>query len=268
MLAVQGEALPFIAHYTEDGVDKTGLTVTVNVYRLAKADMTKSDLVTDGACSEIADGAYRYLLASGSNNADGVYLAIFYTATDTVDQQNIPAAWFVGYGNLPSIADILTDTGTTLPAEINAVDTDVWTYSSRTLTQSATSITSSVSGSSITDVRGDTWSIEITDLTLDSNKQQFAIKNSASDTDAEALLLVDSDTGLLYLNGSSDVTAGNATLSLAGTTLTLTVAASVTAQLDRGTFSYGIQGVAADGTASESYGGTFTITADVVRATS
>jgi hypothetical protein len=52
-----------------------------------------------------------------------------------------------------------------------------------------------------------------------------------------------------------------------GTTLTVTVDASITAQLPTGNHHYGIQSVTAAGVVAESYGGTFTITADTVRAT-
>jgi hypothetical protein len=125
-----------------------------------------------------------------------------------------------------------------------------------------------VSGSSITDVRGSSWSIEITDLTLDSNKQQFMIKRRTQDADADALLLVDSATGLKTLNGvSTGLTAADATLVYVGTTLTLTVKASVTALLPVGVWKYGVQYVTAAGLVEEPYGGNFTISADVVRLT-
>jgi hypothetical protein len=164
------------------------------------------------------------------------------------------------------VDDILVDTATTLPAEINGVHTEVWSSTDRTLTQSATSVTSSVSGSEITDVRGDSWSIDVTGLTLDANKQQFSIKRYSSDADTAALLLVDSATGLLYLNGAAG-TAGDGSLVYAGTTLTITVKASATAQLPTGTFHYGIQSVSAAGSVNEAYGGDFVIQDDYVRAT-
>jgi len=174
--------------------------------------------------------------------------------------------------NLPAITtDWLTAAGVKADAvtKIQAgIPANVWANSDRTLTQSATSIISAVTGSSISDVRGSSWSIEITDLTLDANKQQFMIKRNDKEPDSTALLLVDSETGLLTLNGvSSGLTAADATLVYAGTTLTLTVKASVTAQLPEGTLRYGVQYVTAAGLVEEPYGGNFTITADVVRLT-
>jgi hypothetical protein len=130
----------------------------------------------------------------------------------------------------------------------------------------ATSITAAVSGSSITDIRGDTWVIDVTNLTLDSNQIQFAIKRRASDSDDNALLLIDKTTGLLRLNGAAG-TASDGTLAYAGTTLTITVKAGATAQLPVGGFVYGIQSITAAGAVSEPYGGLFVISADAVRTT-
>lgn len=164
-----------------------------------------------------------------------------------------------------------SDTLKTLSDEIAAISAggataeEVWEYTSRTLTQTATSISAAVSGSTITDVRGDTWSIPITDLTLDANKQQFVVKRNVQDADTASLLFVDSATGLIYINGAAG-TASDASLVYAGTTLTLTVKPGATAQLPVGTFHYGIQSVTAAGAVEEPYGGIFTISGDYVRA--
>ncbi len=148
---------------------------------------------------------------------------------------------------------------------------DIWTSPSRTLTQAATSITAAVSGSSITDIRGNSWSISVTDLTLSGTIHQFAIKRHASQPDADAILFIDTATGLITVNGAAVVDAAQAGLDYTGTTLTITVDAEITAQLPAGSYVYGIQTVSQDSastTVSELYSGVFTITADVVRATS
>ena len=90
----QGNSVIFYAHYTEGGVSKTGLTVTIDVYEIAR-DGTKAQVGTDAACTEIGDGLYRYLLASGSVDAAAEYVGVFHTATTTVDCQDIPAIWVI-----------------------------------------------------------------------------------------------------------------------------------------------------------------------------
>jgi len=274
----QGNSVIYYAHYTEGGVNKTGLTVTIDVYEVIR-DGTATLVVNDGACTEIGAGLYRYLLASGTVDAAAEYVAVFHTATETVDAQDIPAIWVIDRAGTEKLDDGVTladdaitsakfDESTAYPlksADTGATAEEVWEYTSRTLTQTATSISAAVSGSTITDVRGDTWSIPITDLTLDANKQQFVVKRNVQDADTASLLFVDSATGLIYINGAAG-TASDATLVYAGTTLTLTVKPGATAQLPVGTFHYGIQSVTAAGAVEEPYGGIFTISGDYVRA--
>jgi len=257
MLEVQGNSIIFYSHYTTDGVGEAGLTVTITVYEILR-DGTKTEIVSDGACTEIGDGLYRYLLASGSVDAAAEYIAVFHTETDTVDQQDIPAMWVIDRANVEDIDDILTDIG--------AAAQEVWEYASRTLTMTATEIASAVSGSNISAVRGNTWTLVIPDLTLDDNDIQFVLKVDKKHTDAKALLFIDK-TGLLILDGN-EATLADATLTYVGTTLTITIEASVTAQLPAGSFDYGIQSISAAGVVLEPYMGTLTVIADTARATS
>lgn len=98
----------FYAFFVESKVGKTGLTVTVDVYR------NGSEIVTAGSATEVGDGLYKYELASGSNNVEGECICVFKTATTSVDQQHLPALWVVnkaGVENLTGdLATILADT--------------------------------------------------------------------------------------------------------------------------------------------------------------
>ena len=124
MLECIDRSIIFYAHYTEDGASDTGLTVTVDVWEVAR-NGTATEIVTGGATTEIGDGIYRYLLSAGSVDAEAEYIAVFKTADSDTDQQHIPAMWVINRANVEDIDDILTDTGTTLPTEINAVHDDV-----------------------------------------------------------------------------------------------------------------------------------------------
>lgn len=160
------------------------------------------------------------------------------------------------------------DTGATAIARVGADSDTLETLSDQMdgiATWSAAAISASYTAGAISEIRGSSWSIPMTDLTLDANKQQFVIKRNVQDADTAALLFVDSATGLIYINGAAG-TAGDATLVYAGTTLTLTVKPGATAQLPVGTFHYGIQSVTAAGAVEEPYGGIFTISGDYVRA--
>lgn len=66
-------------------------------------DRTGTALVTAQAVTEIGSGLYRYTLASGSNTAEGEYLAVFSTSDTTVDQKDIPALWIVSKGGIENL---------------------------------------------------------------------------------------------------------------------------------------------------------------------
>lgn len=105
MLSPTNQAIRFYAHYTESKVGKTGLTVTVDVYR------GTTQIVTDGAATEIGGGLYTYQLAAGSTGSAEGYTAVFKTATTSVDQQHIPALWVVGEGQSAGLSAAAGATG-------------------------------------------------------------------------------------------------------------------------------------------------------------
>ena len=149
---------------------------------------------------------------------------------------------------------------------------EVWENPERTLTMTAPEIIASVSGSNITQVRGNSWGFDIPNVTLYTHKQQFAIKKNSGDTDDEALFFVDSVSGLLVLNGVVITDpADRALASLVYTDAThkarVTVDPSISAQLAAKERDWGLQSVnTTTGAVTEPYMGTFNITADIVRA--
>jgi len=143
----------------------------------------------------------------------------------------------------------------------------------------AADITDALTGANISRRRGDTWSIEITglgDLT-DQDKLWLTVKELDDEEadDADALLQITEGDGLLVLNRSSDVTDTDASITIdddAAGDITVAVAASVTAQLPRGTYRYDLQKLEDEDEATENTEtiaeGQFTISADVTRSTS
>jgi len=93
MIAQKGTAIDFYAFYTKFGLGVTGLTVTVDVYR------NGTEILSAQATTEKGDGLYYYQMASGSNTAAGVYIAIFKTAGD-VDTPHLAHGWAVNTTNL------------------------------------------------------------------------------------------------------------------------------------------------------------------------
>lgn len=99
MIEQVSNSIEFAAFFVESKVGKTGLTVTVDIYRGATA------IVTGASATEIGGGLYRYVLASGSTGTAGNYYAIFKTATTTVDAQHIAGVWTVGVAGVEYLDD-------------------------------------------------------------------------------------------------------------------------------------------------------------------
>lgn len=117
MLEQIANAITFAGHFTESKLGKTGLTVTVDVYR----DTTQ--VVTGGSATEVGGGLYKYALASGSVTTEANYYAIFKTATTSVDQQHIPALWVVGTAGVEHLDAAIS----ACAAASTALSTATWT---------------------------------------------------------------------------------------------------------------------------------------------
>lgn len=102
--------LLFYAMYTTSKTGTTGLTVTIDIHRITRSSGATSEVVTGGSATELGDGIYLYRLA-GANPELYDYIAIFKTATTTVDQRDIPALWTLfGMDSDGGIADPLLNT--------------------------------------------------------------------------------------------------------------------------------------------------------------
>ena len=261
-----------VAHIKDSDGRSLNLTEmpTITAYNIA----TEAAIATPAASLvNLAIGLYKVKIT-----LDDITKVSFKVVPHVDDQSAVADIAMLDDGVVHAADEILTDTGTTLPATITAQTTALQGADGDTLetlsdqmdavqTWTATNIAASVTGGSISQIRGDSWSIAIPDLTLDSNKIQFAIKLRQGQADAESILFIDSD-GLQYVNGAAatDDDRTKASLSYVGTTLTVTVHPSITDDIAAGSYFYGIQSITAGGTVLEPYGGAFTVTADTVRA--
>jgi hypothetical protein len=159
----------------------------------------------------------------------------------------------------------------TLPA-------DVWSYSSRTLTQSAASVAAAVDGDRISITRGDSLSASITGLGSIANytKLWFTVKRERNDADTAAILQVvltnpaAGTDGLLYLNGAAATAAqGSITVDdAAAGDITIAVDEVATAQLADSSCVYDVQVRRSTGAVNTLTEGECDINADISRATS
>lgn len=79
-------ALTFEFAFSSNGVAADGLTVTADIRNPAG-----TEVVTDGSCTAIGDGRYRYSMSSALNVALGNYSALGKCSDTALDQQHIPA---------------------------------------------------------------------------------------------------------------------------------------------------------------------------------
>lgn len=100
-------SIRFIAFYTNDGIGKTGLTVTSDVWNPAG-----SQVASVASATEIGGGFYRYDLDSGSVGSVGEYISVFKT-DGTVDQKHIPALWIVGRAGVENLDATISSRATT-----------------------------------------------------------------------------------------------------------------------------------------------------------
>lgn len=218
MLEQIGNALNFYAYFTYSKIGKTGLTVTVDVYKV-DVNLTSTKIISAVAATEIGGGLYGYKLASGNVTVEGEYIAIFKTASAYTDVREIPAIWTVGKAGvelldaaissrsvfdpdvdpivfpgsvevsgidaatLEDVAEATWDYSVRSLTDIGApVAADFWAYPTRTLTQPTLHFSRASSINAITLLRGDTLDLELSGLgeiiELDTDEIWFTVKAS------------------------------------------------------------------------------------------
>jgi len=141
-----GVALTFYAFYVATKQGVTGLTVTVDVWRV-NTSASPTQVVTAGSATAVGGGLYLYQLASASVTVEGEYVAIFKTTSSTPDQQHIPAIWVVSKAGTEyldaSVASRLPTASYTAPSSVTSLQADVTTILGRTDVATSTRLASS-----------------------------------------------------------------------------------------------------------------------------
>jgi hypothetical protein len=152
--------------------------------------------------------------------------------------QSIPI--FMDTGDvLKAYIDGLAGDTTTPDVYVDWFEDNCWESESRTLTQAAASVVTTVSGSAITVTRGDTLSATLTGLSANTGyvSIDFSVKTAKTDDDSVALIRIRKNAsgltdGLLYINCASADTAANGSITVnSSTSITIALAAVETAKL-------------------------------------
>lgn len=212
------------AIFTQNSGDPaTGLTLAdIDLYLYRRA-------ISSGAVTMVWDGVNPTEEVGG-----GIYTRS-YSSEDLETYEYFAYAQYTGAEDLDSDYALMS---ASFQGDTGAV---VWGYSTRTLTQSAASVTAAVSGSDLTIRRGDTFSASLTGLGSLSGyvSLDFAVKVKKSDSDDDAIVRIrlnasGSGDGLLRLNkqAASNADNGSITIDDAGDgDITITLAAAETQNL-------------------------------------
>lgn len=247
-------ALIVTAFFTESsGVPKTGLTLSdIDLYLTArKRSDGSTTVVWDGTQnpSEEVDnvGAYTKAYTDDNTTVYDYFGMAHYAGAETLDYDDVTA----GLGELGS---------------------RVWEWTPRTLTQTAASVVSAVSGSGITITRGDSFSGSLTGMGSIANRSKlwFAVKWNKGDADANALVLIEETSGLVYVNGAAAETATNGSITVVvedDGDITIVIDEAETANFaEASVLYYDVQVLTTDGDVNTLTSGDASVILDVTRA--
>lgn len=136
------------------------------------------------------------------------------------------------------------------------------------------STAATVSGTTITVLRGDSLVITFTDLGSLANlsKLYFSVKQWSGQADSESFIQIEKAAGLLYINQAAATTAANGTITVDDSPtgdITVTLTAAEMAKLPLYSYTYDVQLVRSSGVpVSTLTSGTFVVSGDITRATS
>lgn len=129
-----------------------------------------------------------------------------------------------------------------------------------------------VNGGTITEHQADTWRFTVNDAALnlaDYEAVALVVKKDELQADADAILYLRSDTGLMRIDGAAPIAAGNGTLTKTATSFTGVVAMAETVGVDVGSWQWWLKGFDTTPNPDEGFTlatGTFVVTAAGLRA--
>ena len=120
-----------------DSTGATGLTVTCDVDKVAKATGAVTRVTTGGAAAEMANGVYSYAVANVSDLDTYDYVGVFKTAATTVKSKHVPSLQqdlIAGLTTLLGLVDVAVSTrlaaasyvAPTTPPTAAAISDAVW----------------------------------------------------------------------------------------------------------------------------------------------
>lgn len=214
--------------------------IAATVGGVATAGVIAFDQADTKLASDLNDLAQADILSDATPFAGGNVDA----AISTRGTANAGDAMALTVGERTTLAGVVwtyaTRTLTSISAFLASIAAAVWTYATRTLTSSSTAPGVGLTAQAWTVLRGDTLTRTFSTIAADPTitRCRLTVKRRYEDTDNEAILAVDSTSGLLRLNGA---TPGTYTATFTVATGVLSVPAATMAQLDPRGYRYDVQ---------------------------
>ena len=112
MLQQTNNEIRFFSFYTAEKVGVTGLSVSLDIYG------PSGSITSAVSATEVGSGLYSYTLTGTSVTATGEYVAVFKTATTSVDLQHIPSLWAVNRAGVDNLDATISSRSTATTAGI------------------------------------------------------------------------------------------------------------------------------------------------------
>lgn len=227
---------PFKSKSTTLGVE---VTATVNIWKIARADGTKTSVISSGATTYVGDGIRQYLLTDADLDLYD-YVGSMLTADTTVADRQPACLWTrFDESSVARFAGLTTGQAAILEATqaagISAEDlTELLRAAGLIQIPVNPAAPSSIDAGTITIKRGDSFatSFEMAASASGYDKLWMTFKRDKRLSDDEAVLQFIADTGLTRLNGAAATASdGSITLGADGVTLAIALDEAVTAQL-------------------------------------
>jgi hypothetical protein len=244
----------------------SGETLTMEVFSLTSDTVQASASATEAtnrhglyvaSFTDLPVGSHRCMMVDASNEVSSVQYCTTTAATETVQS----------YDSLSGISG-------TIDANIVSADSDfVVNANIVSSTVSAEAIVTGLVGNTITQLRGDSWSIQLSNLgnLTGYSNLWFTVKRSKNDKDTESWIQIDVSSGLKYINGSEAGTPANGSVTVtdaATGAITVVLAPEESAKLPAKSGFYDIQLKNSSNAIQTVQNGEFSIEGDVTLVTS
>ena len=189
-------------------------------FKAHKGDGTIWNVSSSGFVAEADSGIDLYDIAASRVGTTLKYSATFPASIPADQDEPYEISGYLQAGGSPAVGDLPKGSlnaywdGTNLVESVS--QSNIWASTTRTLTSASGAALSTLNSGELGLQVAATFSQSITGLgslaNVTGEKLYFTAKRNKDDNDLDAVIKISENTGLIVLNGSTSVTAGNASI--------------------------------------------------------